>query len=224
LLMGWGAVLGSVAGALISKKSSSDTNQQNYTESKEFAKHGIQWRVEDAKKAGLHPLYALGAPAMSPNPSTPDMTDYSKIGQSVGSSIDKSLDKNSKHQQNIQTHIMNEQLKGLQIDNMLKLRDAGKPRPNPMSDGNYNTKKKDHMLIGGHKVEFNPNWSDAEATEQRHGDIASWLYGIGVIGADIKYNIQKKLKEREKVLKSKGYYKNSKGQYVLEVRKKVGAE
>ncbi|AXH77176.1 MAG: DNA pilot protein [Microviridae sp.] len=28
---------------------------------KEYAQNGIQWRVADAKKAGIHPLYALGA-------------------------------------------------------------------------------------------------------------------------------------------------------------------
>lgn len=28
---------------------------------REFAQNGIQWRVADAKKAGIHPLYALGA-------------------------------------------------------------------------------------------------------------------------------------------------------------------
>lgn len=36
---------------------------------KEFAQHGLRWRVEDAKAAGLHPLSALGAqglPAYSP--------------------------------------------------------------------------------------------------------------------------------------------------------------
>lgn len=36
---------------------------------KEFAQHGVRWRVEDAKAAGLHPLYALqaqGLPQASP--------------------------------------------------------------------------------------------------------------------------------------------------------------
>lgn len=31
----------------------------------DFATHGIRWRVADAQKAGIHPLYALGAPSMS---------------------------------------------------------------------------------------------------------------------------------------------------------------
>lgn len=32
-----------------------------YARQKEFAQMGIRWKVEDAKAAGLHPLYALGA-------------------------------------------------------------------------------------------------------------------------------------------------------------------
>ena len=33
-----------------------------------FAKNGVQWRVQDAKAAGLHPLAALGAQISSPSP------------------------------------------------------------------------------------------------------------------------------------------------------------
>lgn len=33
----------------------------------DFAKNAVQWKVEDARKAGIHPLYALGAPTMSPS-------------------------------------------------------------------------------------------------------------------------------------------------------------
>lgn len=32
--------------------------------------HGIRWKVEDAKAAGVHPIFALGAPPFSPNPTT----------------------------------------------------------------------------------------------------------------------------------------------------------
>lgn len=42
--------------------------QQNFAFQREFAEQGIQKRVEDAKKAGIHPLYAIGAqtPSVSP--------------------------------------------------------------------------------------------------------------------------------------------------------------
>lgn len=44
-------------------------NQQQEQLSKEFAQHGVQWRVDDAKRAGIHPLAALGFNS----PSAPQM-------------------------------------------------------------------------------------------------------------------------------------------------------
>lgn len=44
-------------------------NAENIAYQKEFAKHGIQWRVEDAKNAGIHPLAAIGAQTTSFTPS-----------------------------------------------------------------------------------------------------------------------------------------------------------
>lgn len=35
---------------------------------REFAQHGIRWKVEDARAAGIHPLYALGASTSSYSP------------------------------------------------------------------------------------------------------------------------------------------------------------
>lgn len=58
----------------------------------QFAKNGIQWKVEDAKKAGVHPLYALGAQTV---PFQPTMTaghgapaDFSAMGQDISRAID----------------------------------------------------------------------------------------------------------------------------------------
>lgn len=44
-------------------------NEKNANLQREFAQHGIRWRVEDAKAAGIHPLYALGASGASASPS-----------------------------------------------------------------------------------------------------------------------------------------------------------
>nr|DAV66438.1 MAG TPA: minor capsid protein [Microviridae sp.] len=66
--MGLGSIVGSAIGAVGSLigGSMSANNQQamaglNYKAQKEFAQNGIRWKVEDAKRAGIHPLYALGA-------------------------------------------------------------------------------------------------------------------------------------------------------------------
>lgn len=64
-----------VGGFMEQEENLKDRNQQdehaalNWAHQKEMAKHGIRWRVEDAKKAGLHPLAALGASAPNYSPS-----------------------------------------------------------------------------------------------------------------------------------------------------------
>lgn len=46
---------------------------------KQFAQQGIRWKVADAKAAGIHPIYALGAPTHSFSPVS--------IGDSLGQGI-----------------------------------------------------------------------------------------------------------------------------------------
>ena len=55
-----GAV-GSILGGKISSDAESSSASQNIVMQKEFAQKGIRWKVEDAKQAGIHPLYALGS-------------------------------------------------------------------------------------------------------------------------------------------------------------------
>lgn len=71
---------------------------KNYGMQKEFAQSGIRWRMEDAKAAGIHPLFALsgGGAAASPtayvphtsDPSTQNSGEYlSRMGQDIGRAI-----------------------------------------------------------------------------------------------------------------------------------------
>jgi len=55
---------------------------------KQFAQYGIRWRVEDAKAAGLHPLYALGAqtPTYSPVHSEAP-AQLAEMGQNIGRAV-----------------------------------------------------------------------------------------------------------------------------------------
>jgi len=66
-----GALIGAGAnllGGLFGRKSSQSQQDLNIKMQKEFAQQGVQWKVADAKKAGIHPLYALGANTVSYNP------------------------------------------------------------------------------------------------------------------------------------------------------------
>ena len=99
---GWAAaaVIGSqVVGGLIGGSKSNDNFGRNEAMQKEFAQHGVRWRVEDAKAAGIHPLYAMGANLPSATPIQAGDTGRSKrevlgraiqqSGQAVGNYLSK---------------------------------------------------------------------------------------------------------------------------------------
>lgn len=75
------SAVGSLAGAFFDRREdrhaahdarvfASEQSAQSLAAQREFAQHGIRWRVEDAKAAGLHPLYATGAMGASYTPGT----------------------------------------------------------------------------------------------------------------------------------------------------------
>lgn len=57
-------------------------NAENVALQREFAQSGIQWKVEDAKKAGIHPAYALGAQTTSFSPQQVGALTTAKTGLS----------------------------------------------------------------------------------------------------------------------------------------------
>ena len=74
--MGLGSIVGSAIGAagsllggVIGANNAQNVAGMNYEAQKEFAQNGIRWKVEDAKRAGIHPLYALGASTQGYSPS-----------------------------------------------------------------------------------------------------------------------------------------------------------
>lgn len=97
----------SLLGGLLGNESREDTNAanlafsreqqaQNIELQKEFAQKGIQWRVADAKAAGVHPMYALGGSgaAFSPNPVVMPFEAGGDLGRSlqeVGQDISRSV-------------------------------------------------------------------------------------------------------------------------------------
>lgn len=62
---------------------------------REMAQFGIRWKVEDAKAAGIHPLFALGAPPFNPSPVSYQPSEpsfgmaeaLSRTGQDIGRMI-----------------------------------------------------------------------------------------------------------------------------------------
>lgn len=81
-----------IIGGVIGNKGASDVSQQNAAYQKEFAQHGIRWKVADAKAAGLHPLAALNTntATFSPSFQTGNMgQNISRAINAAGSALDR---------------------------------------------------------------------------------------------------------------------------------------
>lgn len=73
-------ILGDVLG-FIGSKNNTEAQIENQ---RAFAQNGIQWKVKDAEKAGIHPLYALGAQTPSFQPVSDNSADFlASAGQSA---------------------------------------------------------------------------------------------------------------------------------------------
>lgn len=72
-------------------------NEQNIDAQREFAQMGIQWRVADALKAGIHPLAAIGASGASFSPTFQAFTDdsaarrHSFVKDFVGQNLSRAM-------------------------------------------------------------------------------------------------------------------------------------
>jgi len=99
----WQALAG-LAGSILGANAASDAASSNRSMQREFAQKGIQWKVADAKAAGIHPLYALGAQTHSFQPvSAGDLSSsLSDAGQHLGRAVDAGLNSGQRKQQELQ--------------------------------------------------------------------------------------------------------------------------
>ena len=200
-------------GGLLSDQSRERQNQANIDNQKLFAKKGLQWKAADAKAAGLHPLFALGAPTMS---FTPNPVTGSGVGDALQTmarkaktaKIDK-LNEELLKQQIAESHsrtanniLENQMRKADFIEQQLEASaiKTDQVLANAVQDGQVDAdalaKIRTTPEIAGKKVKPG-NLSDTEVIEQRYGDVISWLYGLLVLGAD-GYSSAKGKVERDK--------------------------
>lgn len=191
---------GSVADHLLGKQAA---NKQ-YKQQKEFAQSGIQWRVADAEKAGIHPLYALGAQTTSYSPVSVGGGNFAEAGQNIGRAIDATRSNPAKADALAHT-ASRIQLEGLQLDNEIKraqlasaialTRQSSNPGlPSVLTSadvmgmpGQGDAPQIDkftapEMLTSvrehGERKGIDPNWSNAQTIQDRYGDTTEEFYGV----------------------------------------------
>lgn len=80
--MVWPAVIaaaGALAGGLMSKRAAA----KNTAMQREFAQQGVTWKADDARRAGIHPIFAMGAQTHSFAPTYVGDSGLSAAGQDV---------------------------------------------------------------------------------------------------------------------------------------------
>ena len=113
------AAAATVAGALISSRSQRSANDNNAALQREFAQHGIRWKVADAKAAGLHPLYAIGAvtpAAQASYQSSPLGEGIAQAGQAYEASLSRTADRGERSAANRSNSMHNARLRQMAMD------------------------------------------------------------------------------------------------------------
>lgn len=175
-----------VGADLLGIKSDSDANKDNIRFQREFARRGIRYKVNDAKKAGIHPLYALGA--------STNMPSYNIRGQgdmirNAGQSMSRMFDKNAKQLEALQK-------KSIEADITLKMARASEVAKrtqklnsqqdmdlvaldNPVPNKKLHSQRKPiETIIGTLLPSKNPGYIDADKIPERYGDEAKDVLGL----------------------------------------------
>lgn len=175
-LLGAGA---SILGGLFGKSSAdkaNEINQRNAEENLKFqreaAQSGIQWRVADAKAAGIAPLAALGAQTFNPSPvSVGAVADNSfgagiaSAGQNIGRAIDATRSSGDKVDAFTKaTRDLTLQRMGLENEilasNLRTTMQAGRTPPMPLAGGTPQTidgqSSTNRVTVGGYPVADDP--------------------------------------------------------------------
>lgn len=93
---------------------------RNVALQREFANNGIRWKVEDAKRAGIHPLYALGSQPASFSPVAVQGGHIADTFDKIGSNIDRARQAGQTSLERLQERLLSAQVEGQEIDNAYK--------------------------------------------------------------------------------------------------------
>lgn len=185
----------SLIGGLFGNQQKKEGQEREIELQKEFAQNGLRWKVEDAQRAGIHPLAALGSSGAQYSPVGLGDNDSAAIGSSVGQDLSGAINATRTAPERATAIGQKMEALGLEragLENELlraQILDITRPRvpPFPMADGGYNMPGQPASgvtKVAGVPVKHNPGWSDAQDVEDRYGDLVQMVYGAGVLGAD----------------------------------------
>lgn len=184
-----------IAGGFINKGSQDEANRsnreiaiKNIKLQKRFAQEGVRWKVEDARQAGIHPLYALGAQTHSFSPVSAGAVADSSLGSGIaaaGQDLSRAVNATRTAPERIEARALTRlQLEGLALDNDIKratyasavqrLQQASNPPIPAIGPFEVPEAKKAEertpLMLEGNRVQTSPGTSPGKAWEDQLGD------------------------------------------------------
>lgn len=184
----------SLLGGLLGNQQKAAGQEREIELQREFAQNGLRWKVEDAKRAGIHPLAALGSSGAQYSPVGLGDNDSAAVGSSIGQDLSGAI--NATRTAPERTTAVGQKMAALgleraSLENDLlraQILDITRPRtpPFPLADGGYHMPGQpgSGVKVSGYDVKPDQGWSDAQVAEDRYGDLVQMVYGAGVLGAD----------------------------------------
>lgn len=215
------SAISNIAGGLInrdaSRRASNTTRDMALHQmqlQKQFAKQGIRWRVEDARKAGIHPLYALGANTTSYTPQSVSFAADTSLGNSLaaaGQDIGRAI--NSTRTSGERADAFTKSMQAITLENagldleikkatlasqLARNRDNATPPTPGIPAGAPGLIKEDLSpdarpvgLVQGTRVWTDPNTSNVDDFwQKRYGEPGEYIGAAAVGWADLMHNFR----------------------------------
>lgn len=193
-----GQLLGGLASGVMSLFGQSEANRQR-TEGqnkeielqKEFAQNGLRWKIEDAERAGVHPLAALGASGASYSPVGLGQNDTAAGFAAAGDSFHRAIDATATAGERATAY--DKQVQGLQLTRMglenellmsqiAQINQAGRGPPFPVSSDTSSFPGEGNAPISiptpfGMPALRVANPKLAQQAQDHFGEPLEWVYG-----------------------------------------------
>lgn len=194
----WGSIIGGAISMLGSRSAAKKQNQATAEANKanrdmqyDFAQNSLQWKTQDAKKAGLHPLAALGAQGYSPTiGSMPEsaQADYSTAASNIGNAISNSQARKQAQQQLNMENSRNNMVAYAQVRKEMaqaKLYEAQagditqqQLGASALARTGQDQNRDLSLVMPGGTIQGNPKHTPTSVVEDEYGGIASEIYGL----------------------------------------------
>lgn len=181
----------SLLGGLFGNQQRAEGQNREIELQKEFAQNGVRWKVEDAARAGVHPLAALGATGASYSPVGLGENDTAASLSAAGQDFGRAIESTRTAPERMSAY--NSKVEALTLDRMglentllrAQILGATQPRNPPFPVAGSDTpmpgqgnSSEGTIEIGGVKFPRPPGWSPAQDIENELGEVGDWLYGI----------------------------------------------